>query len=64
MFHAVTLTVEIAGVLVRFDHVASVIVNSNHRAMSAAVMLRVTDRVTDCVRLAIPQPTERQHIGN
>ena len=27
-------------------------------------MLRVSDCVADCVRLAIPQPTEWQRIGN
>jgi hypothetical protein len=33
LFHAVTLTVEIAGVLVRLDHVASYIVNEDDSIM-------------------------------
>ena len=32
--------------------------------MSAAEKLCVADCVTDCVRLAIPEGTERQRIGN
>jgi hypothetical protein len=51
-------------VLVRLDHVASVIVNANYCTLRAAVELRVADCILDCVRLAIPQPTEWQHIGN
>jgi len=51
-------------VLVRFDHVASGIINENHGIMRAAAMLRVSDCVRDSIRLAIPQPTEWQRIGN
>jgi len=51
-------------VLVRLDHVASVIVNADHRVMSAAVKLCVTNCIADCVWLAIPQPTEWQRVGN
>jgi hypothetical protein len=51
-------------VLVRLDHVARVVVNANHGTMLAADKLRVTDCIRDCVWLAIPQPTEWQHIGN
>ena len=46
-------------VLVRFDHVARVIENTNHRIMRPAVELCVTDSIADCVRLAVPQATER-----
>jgi hypothetical protein len=52
---------EIARVLVRFDHVASVIVNANHGAMRAAAMLRIINCIGD---LFVPQATEWQHIGN
>ena len=55
---------EIALVLVRFNHVASVIVNTNHGIMGAAAMLGVADSVADCIRPIVPQPTEWQHIGN
>src|SRR5438309_875243 len=55
---------EIARVLVRLDHVASFTVNANHSIMRAAEKLSVVDRVADCIRLAIPQPTEWQHIGD
>jgi hypothetical protein len=51
-------------VLVRLDHVARVVVNANHGTMLAADKLRVTDCIRDCVWLAIPHPTEWQHIGN
>ena len=27
-------------------------------------MLRVSDSVRDCIRFAVPQPTEWQHVGN
>ena len=37
---------EIAGVFVRFDHVARVIVNANHRIVWTAVKLCVADCVT------------------
>jgi hypothetical protein len=52
---------EIARVLVRFDYVARVIVNTNHPIMRAAVKVRVADGVTD---FQVPQPTERQRIGH
>jgi hypothetical protein len=39
---------EIAGVLVRFDHVARFIVNANHGIMRAAEMLDIADCVTRC----------------
>jgi hypothetical protein len=52
---------ELPRVLVRFDHVARFIVNTNHSVMGAAAVLRVID----CrARVLIPQPTERQRIGN
>jgi hypothetical protein len=47
-------------VLVRFNHVARFIVNVNHSAMRAAAKLRIVD----CIRLAVPQATEWQRIGN
>jgi hypothetical protein len=51
-------------VLVRFDDVASVIVNADHSIMRSAAMLRVTDSVRDGIRPAVPEPTEWQGIGN
>jgi hypothetical protein len=51
-------------VLVLFDHVASGIVNADHRIVRATVMLCVPNRIADRVRPALPQPTERQHVGN
>jgi hypothetical protein len=32
--------------------------------MRTAVKLRVTDCITDCVRLGIPKPAERQHVAD
>jgi hypothetical protein len=52
---------EIARVLVRVDHIASFIVNTNHGIMGATEKLRVFDSV---IRLGVPQPTEWQRIGN
>jgi hypothetical protein len=55
---------EIALVLVRLDHIASRIVNADHSIMLAAEELRVVDCIPDSARLAIPQPTEWQRIGD
>ena len=55
---------ELTCLFVRFNHVASFIVNANHSVMRAAVKLRVADCVADCVRLAVPQATKRQRTGN
>ena len=56
---------ELALVFVRrLDHIAGRVVNANHSMFRPAEMLCVSDCVADRVRLAIPQPTERQHIGN
>jgi len=38
---------EIASVLVRFDHVASIIVNVNHSVMRVAVEFGVIDYIAD-----------------
>jgi len=38
---------EIARVLVRLNHVASIIVNANHSMMSAAAKFCVVNRVAD-----------------
>jgi hypothetical protein len=51
---------EIARVLVRLDHVASLSINANHSVMWPTAELRVTD----CVWLAVPQATEWERIGN
>jgi hypothetical protein len=51
-------------VLVRFNHVARVIVSANHSAMRAAAKLRVVNDVADGGWLTIPQTTEWQRIGN
>jgi hypothetical protein len=55
---------EIVLEFVRFDNVASAIVNTDHSIVSTAVKLRVTDCVADRVGFAIPQSTERRRIGN
>ena len=55
---------EIALVLVRFDHVASIIVNADNRVMGAAEKLCVIDCVAGCVWLAVTETTEWQRIGN
>ena len=47
----------------RLDHVAS-IANANHSIMLAAAMLCASDGIRDGVRLAVPQPTEWQRIGD
>jgi hypothetical protein len=54
---------KLACALVRFDHIASRIVNANHGAMGAAAMFCVTECIRDCVWLAVPEPTERQRTG-
>jgi hypothetical protein len=51
---------EIASVLVRLDHVASVIINANHGIVGAAEKLGVAD----CIRLAVPKATKWQRIGD
>jgi len=56
-------SLKIALVLVRLDHVASFIVNTNHGIFGAAVEFRVVDSVARGVWLVVPQPTERQRIG-
>jgi hypothetical protein len=40
------------------------IINPDYNIMRAAAKLRIADRIADRIRLAVPQPTERQHIGN
>ena len=48
--NGVLRSLEIVRVLVRFDHVASVIVNANHSVVRSAAKLRVADCITDRVR--------------
>ena len=50
--------------LVRFDHVARSIVNADHSIMRAAAVFGVSDSIRDGIRPGIPQPTERQRIGD
>jgi hypothetical protein len=51
-------SMKIARVLVRFNHVAGLIVNANHRIMCERLKkLCVADYIADRVRLAIPQAT-------
>jgi uncharacterized protein (UPF0212 family) len=57
-------SLEIAGVLVRLDHVASVIVNANHGIVRATVKLRVFDSVAHRIRPIVPQPTIGQRIAD
>ena len=45
----------------RFDQVANVIVNADHSILRTAAVHRVADCIT---RRVIPQPTEREKIGN
>jgi hypothetical protein len=52
---------EIAVVLVRFNHLASIIINADHSITRAAAMLRVSDCVGD---FEVPQPTEWERFGN
>ena len=54
---------KIARVLVRLDHIASSIVNTNHSIVRAAVMLGIGDCVANRIRLSVPQATEWQRIG-
>jgi len=51
-------------VFARFDYIARRIVNANHSLMRATAMLGISDCVRHGIRLAIPQPTEWQNIGN
>ena len=59
---------ELACLLVCPDHIASLIINANHSVLRAAAKLRVFDRVADCIRdcirLAVPEATEWQRIGD
>ena len=55
---------EIAHVFVRLNHVARFIVNANHGIVRTATELRVVDRMTDCVRLAVSQAAKWQAIGD
>jgi hypothetical protein len=55
---------EIARVLVRVDHITSLIAHSNHGMMWAAEKLGVADCVRDWIRLTVPQTTEGERIGN
>src|SRR3954463_8649274 len=50
--------------LVSFDYVPGCVVDANDSVMRAAEKLRITYRVAGPVRLAIPESTEGQHIGN
>src|SRR4029434_7839003 len=50
-------------VLVRFDHVARIIVNANHSIMCPAEKLGVADCVAGCVWLTIPKSPEWQCFG-
>ena len=52
-----------SDVLMRCDHVASVIVHANHDRMGTAVVHCVRDSIADGVRFAVPEPTEWQHIA-
>jgi hypothetical protein len=63
LFHALRLF-EIARVLVRFDLVASFIVNANQGVTSAAAVLGIADCAAGSIRFAVPQPTEGQRMGD
>jgi hypothetical protein len=55
---------EVARVLVRLDHVPSLIVNTNHGIMCPAEMLRVSDCICGGIQPVVPQATEWQRIGD
>jgi hypothetical protein len=55
---------EIAIVLVRFNHVARVIVKADHSIMRAAAVFRVPDSICDGVWPGLPQPPEWQQENN
>src|SRR5439155_18000072 len=57
-------SMKIARLLVRFDHVAGLIINADHSVVRPAEKFCITNRVADCVRLAVPEATEWQRIGN
>jgi hypothetical protein len=46
------------------DHITRVIVNANHGVVLAAAKLCGADWVSDCIRFAVQQATQWQHIGN
>ena len=46
--------VEIAVVLVSYNHIARFIVNSDDSAMRAVEKLCIVNRVTDCILFAVP----------
>jgi hypothetical protein len=52
LFHALRF-IELARVLMRFDHVVCIIVNANHCVMRAVVESCIADCVTNCVQLAV-----------
>jgi hypothetical protein len=49
-------------VLVRFDHIASRIVNVDHSMMRSAPVHCVPDCIADGIRFAVPQATEWQRV--
>jgi hypothetical protein len=49
-------------VLVRFDDIASFIVNANHGIMRPAEKLRVTDCIRGYIRPGVPEVAEWQRI--
>ena len=53
---------EVALALVRFDHVASCVVNFNHSITRTAAVLCVSNGIADCVWVAIPYAREWQYI--
>jgi hypothetical protein len=55
---------KIARVLVRLDHLASIIVNANHSVVRTTAVFGISDCVVDRVLSGVPQLAEGQHIGN
>jgi len=53
-----------ARLLVRLDHSARCIENTNHGIMRTAVKACVANCIVGRTRLSLPQATEWQHIGN
>ena len=48
---------KLARVLVRFNHIASFVVNANHGVMRPAEKFCIADCIADCISLGIPQAT-------
>jgi len=55
---------EIAHLLVRFNHIASLIENPDNGSIRPAEELRVVNCIRGCIGSAVPQTIEWQRIGD